>query len=167
MAARLEKVKGHMYAIDAFKNLPTDVKLLMAGDGSEEQNLRAAAQGMENCIFAGFIKEIHEIQNIADVMLNLSDTETTCAALLEGMSLGIPALVSNLGGSPYVVEHGVNGFIVPDREAETVSAAILELKNDRERYKNMSENCLRIYGERFTAQTMTSAVEREYVELYS
>jgi len=103
MAARLEKVKGHKYAIEAFKALPNDVKLVIAGEGSEDEYLRTAANGMDNCIFTGFVKEIEKIENIADLMLNLSDTEATCAALLEGMSLGIPAVVSNFGGNSYVV----------------------------------------------------------------
>ena len=165
--ARLEKVKGHIYVIEAFKGLPQDIKLIIAGKGSEEENLRAAANGMKNCIFAGFVNNIHEIENIMDVQLNASyGTEATSAALLEGMSLGVPAIVSDFGGNPYVIENGINGVVIPKRSAIAIKAAIEELKGDSGRYSKMSENCMRIYQERFTSRAMTVTTEREYMFIY-
>jgi len=162
--ARLEKVKGHEYIIEAFRNLPSDIKLIIAGEGSEEDNLRATAHGLDNCIFAGFVKNIHEIENIMDLQLNASyGTEATSASLLEGMSLGIPAIASDFGGNPYVIEHGVNGVIVPKRDAVAIKLAIEELKENNQRYNNMSQNCERIFRERFTSQAMTAATEHEYI----
>lgn len=164
--ARLEKVKGHEYIIEAFKGLPFNIKLVIAGEGSEEKKLHAAARGHENIIFAGFVKSIHEIENIMDVQLNASyGTEATSAALLEGMSLGIPAIVSDFGGNPYVIENDVNGLIVPKRDAMAMRTAIVELKGDTERYNNMRKNGERIFSERFTSRAMTAATELEYILL--
>lgn len=161
--ARLEKVKGHEYIIAACKKLPPGIKVIIAGTGSEEENLKTAAQGLDNCIFAGFVKEIHEIENIMDVQLNASyGTEATSAALLEGMSLGVPAVVSDFGGNPYVIENGVNGIVVPRRDADAICGAIAELKDAPLRHKEMSENCRKIFGERFTSRAMTAATEKLY-----
>lgn len=164
--ARLEKVKGHEYIIEAARELPPDVKVIIAGTGGEEESLRAAARGLPNCVFAGFVKEIYEIENIMDLQLNASyGTEATSAALLEGMSLGVPAVVSDFGGNPYVIENGVNGLVVPKRDAQAIRGAVMELKADSRRYKEMSENCQKMFGERFTSRVMTEATERLYREI--
>ncbi|MEE0775863.1 MAG: glycosyltransferase, partial [Bacillota bacterium] len=110
--ARLEEVKGHHYVLEAAKLLAEqgeNVTIIIAGTGSREEALReeAKSMGLTNVIFTGFIKTIWEIENIMDLQLNASyGTEATSISLLEGMSLGIPAAVSDFGGNPYVIEDG-------------------------------------------------------------
>ena len=42
-------------------------------------------------------------------------------ALLEGMSLGIPAVVSDFGGNPGVIKNGQNGYIVPKQNSKALA----------------------------------------------
>lgn len=167
--ARLEEVKGHSYVIEAARALEKeypDIKFIIAGTGSVGEELKKSAAGLSNVIFTGFIKTIYEIENVMDVQLNMSwGTEATSLSLLEGMSLGVPAIVSDFGGNPYVIENGVNGIVVPSRDAGALRDAILRLKAERELYTAMSVAARRIYGERFTAGAMARGVERIYERL--
>lgn len=169
--ARLEEVKGHEYVLKAAKKLMDageNVKIMIAGNGSIENRLKAMAEDMKltNVIFTGFIREIHEIENIMDVQLNASyGTEATSLSLLEGMSLGVPAIVSDFGGNPYVIETGVNGIVVPKRDENALCDAILKIKSDRELYDKCSEGAKKVFSEKFTVESMTRQIEDVYTEL--
>lgn len=167
--ARLEEVKGHAYVLEAARELNARdpaVRILIAGGGSLEAELKEAARDLPNVIFCGFVSEIYEIENICDVQLNASwGTEATSLSLLEGMSLGIPAVVSDFGGNPYVIGDGVNGRVVPKKNAGAIAAAVRELKKDRELYERLSLGAKRIFGEKFTAGAMTRGIEEIYEEV--
>ena len=67
----------------------------MPGTGSYENHLKEKVKNMnrqEQIIFTGFISDVDKLMSITDVQANASfGTEATSLALLEGMSLGIPA----------------------------------------------------------------------------
>ena len=54
-----------------------------------------------------------------DLNLNCSwGTEATSLALAEGMSAGVPAVATTYGGNPCMIEDGVNGYVVKQRDSE-------------------------------------------------
>ena len=107
ISARLEVYKGHSYLIDAAKIVKDTgcgrpVRFILMGDGAERENLesRAAKLGVSDIVmFTGFVKNVADYYNIADLSLNCSwGTEASSLALAEGMSLGRPAVVTDFGG---------------------------------------------------------------------
>lgn len=120
IVARLEDIKGHDYFIEAADRLlqkGIKARFYIAGTGSYENHLKEKVKNMnrqEQIIFTGFISDVDKLMSITDVQANASfGTEATSLALLEGMSLGIPAVVSDFGGNPGVIKNGQNGYIVP------------------------------------------------------
>ena len=167
MVSRLEPVKGHETALNALKILSgfQDIKLLIAGTGSAEMELRSKAfgLGLKNCIFTGFVSDIHRIENIMDLQINASyGTEATSLALLEGMSLGKPAVVSDFGGNPHVISHGENGLVFQRKSAAALAGAILNIYNDRELYAALSAKAAEAYERRFTAKAMAENIDKLY-----
>lgn len=164
--ARLEEIKGHDYVLDAAKILKGDsIKILIAGTGSYEKHLkdRASDEGIDNILFTGFISNISEIENIMDLQINASfGTEATSYSLLEGMSLGVPAVVSDFGGNPYVIVDGKNGLVVRKKDAGALAKAIKTLKENRQMYEKMCENAVADFEKRFTARHMTNQVLKLY-----
>ena len=166
--ARLVPEKGHRYILEAagmLRDLP--IRFIIAGEGPSGNGLRAAAGslGLTNCIFAGFIGDISSIFNIIDLQLNASyGTEASSLSLMEGMSLGVPAAVSDYGGNPYLVTNGENGIVVPKQDSALLAGAIRSLYEDPETLLRMRENALRIYNERFTAAIMAANIEQVYRE---
>ena len=167
---RLTPVKGHEYSLNAMKllfDINQNIVLLLAGDGELEAQLkkRIKSEGIKNVYMTGFVSKIHEIHNITDLQLNASDTETSCQVLLEGMSLGIPAVVTNGGGNPLTVPHGQCGLVVPCRDATAIAQAITQIESDPALYKRLSEGALAAYNNNFRAEDMTRKLEAVYEEI--
>ena len=165
--ARLTEVKGHDHILDAAKAVP-DVLILIAGDGERRAHLeeRIAREGIANVRLLGFIENVDEIIAMTDVMLNASfGTEAASMSLIQGMSAGLPSVVSDYGGNPHLIQDGVNGLVTPLRDSQAMADAILRLKSDPELYRQMSANARRIYEERFMDKKMASDTEAVYREI--
>jgi colanic acid/amylovoran biosynthesis glycosyltransferase len=65
----------------------------------------------------------------ADLLLLPSVEEGVANVVLEAMQLGTIVLSTNCGGMEEVIENGVNGFIVPIRNAEAMANSIIEISN--------------------------------------
>jgi len=167
--ARMEAVKGHSYLLEAariLKDADKPVTIVIAGAGSLEAELRAKAQELElgdTVVFAGFVTDVPRLLSIMDIQLNASyGTEATSLALLEGMSMGIPAVVTDYGGNPGVISDGVNGLLVPTKNSIALAAAIAEMMDDKEAYARMASSCLDVFQEKFTAEIYARNIERVY-----
>ncbi len=169
IVARLEDIKGHDYFIEAADMLLKEgikAKFVIAGTGSYETHLKEKVKklGRENdIIFTGFIKDVDALMNITYIQCNASyGTEATSLALLEGMSLGIPAVVSDFGGNPGVISDGNNGFLVRKKNTEALADGIRKLLSDENLYGEMSTKSKEIFGKKFTAVAMTRQTEQYY-----
>ena len=169
IVARLEDIKGHDYFIEAADMLIKEgykAKFVIAGTGAYEEHLKEKVKELgqeENILFTGFITDVDKLMNITYIQANASfGTEATSLSLLEGMSLGIPAVVSDFGGNPGVIKSGVNGFIVKKQDSKELKEGLEKLLKDEALYKELSEGSKRIFNEKFTAQVMTRNTEAIY-----
>ena len=83
-------------------------------------------------------------------------------ALGEGMSLSIPCVVTSFGGNPYMVEDGVNGYLVPIKDSHAMAEAIVRIMEDPALAKELGRGARRMFEERFTAEAMTRKLEKIY-----
>ena len=165
--ARLEENKGQKYFINTINLLRNkNVKGLIVGDGSARATFLEQVVNLKlqnNIIFTGFQKDVTPFMNIIDVNINCSNlSETSCLSLAEGMSLGKPAIATICGGNSDMISDGENGFLVPINDSNELGEKIETLINDKELYKSMSENAKKVYKEKFTADVMTSSVQKLY-----
>ena len=173
MNARLETYKGHIWFFEAIKELIDEgvpIKVLLLGDGSERAHLSelASAYGIDDAvIFTGFVDNVATYMNLAHININCSTgTETSSLALSEGMSLGLPAIVSDYGGNPYMVRHGENGFVCPVYAHSTLARYVKMLINDSSLYAAMSQAAMRRFETELNAQAMTKNTTALYDGLY-
>ena len=165
--ARLAEVKGHDDILDVARAIP-DALFLVAGDGERLEHItaRISQEEITNVRMLGFITEVDEIIAVTDAQLNASfGTEATSLSLLRGMSAGKPAIVSDYGGNPYVIQGGVNGIVYPTRDVRALGAAIKRLMGSPELYKQLAGGALRVYEKRFTDKKMASDTEAVYEEI--
>lgn len=172
IVARLEDIKGHEYFIEAADMLLNDgfdIKFYIAGTGSYEQVLKDKVKKLNrenSIIFTGFISDVDKLMNITDIQVNASyGTEATSLALLEGMSIGVPAVVSDFGGNPGVIKNNKNGFVVPKQNSVELYKKLKELLSDDELYKKLSDGARDIFVKTFTAKAMTEQTEEVYKEV--
>ena len=170
--ARLEHVKGHRYFIEAakaVKNAGIAARFVIAGTGSCEGQLKQLAADMglgDTVLFTGFLKNVNELENIMDVQVNASfGTEAASLSLLEGMSIGKPAVVSDFGGNPELIEDGVNGFVVPQKNSEAIAQKIIKLLTDEKLRNDISNAAVQAFQSRFTSKIMTENMEDFYYSI--
>ena len=171
ISARLESYKGHMYLLDTIKQVSDthpDTVFLIVGGGSEEETLknRAAELGITDFVrFTGFVPDVAPYYNMMDLNLNCSyGTETSSLALSEGMSLGVPAVVTSFGGNPYMITDGVNGLVVPEKNSPAMAEAILKIIRDPALLEQLGKGALSEYKVKFTAAAMTRQLENLYLK---
>ncbi len=169
--ARLEEYKGHAIILDAVKALRDEgrqIKLLIAGAGSCGQSVSGRIDalglgGSVNCL--GFVEDVAAVLSILDVQLNASyGTETSSLSLLEGMSMGLPAVVSDYGGNPYVIEDGVNGLLFKNRDSTDLARCIRRVMDEPGLLKTLAAGSVKRFAERFTAQKFAESVESIYTK---
>ena len=172
IVARLNPVKGHKYFVEAAKKVKEkglNVKFLIAGTGEAEESIRAQIKELkleDTVIMLGFLDNVQELMNITDIQANCSfGTEATSLSLLEGMSLGVPAVVTEFGGNPGVIKNGRNGFLVPINNSDALAEKIAELIENKELYEKMHAESLLIYKEKFTAEVYARNIESVYTQI--
>lgn len=171
IVARLEDIKGHDYFIEAAKMLTDEgvhAKFFIAGTGSYEEHLKNKVKELgltDTVIFTGFITDVDKLMSITDIQANASyGTEATSLALLEGMSIGVPAVVSDFGGNPGVIKDGENGFVVAKQNSAALKKGLQTLLEDKELYEKMSVRSKEIFNTTFTSRIMTKNTEDLYLE---
>ena len=107
---RLVPEKGIRYLVEAFKNVNTDKKLVIAGGSSDTdsfmEELKELAKGDDRILFTGFVQGtmLDELYSNAYIYTLPSDLEGMPLSLLEAMSYGNCCLVSDIPECAEVVE---------------------------------------------------------------
>ena len=108
--SRLTAEKGIHYLIDAYNNIKTDKKLVIAGDTSDTDDyvemIKQKAAGNPNIIFTGFISGdvLKEIYSNAYLVAVPSDIEGMSLSLLEALSYGNAVVSSDIPENTLVTE---------------------------------------------------------------
>lgn len=108
---RLVSEKGIRYLLEAFKDVKTEKKLVIAGGSSDTDEfaneLKELAKGDARILFTGFVQgqELEELYSNAYIYTLPSDLEGMPLSLLEAMSYGNCCLVSDIDECTEVVEN--------------------------------------------------------------
>jgi len=165
---RLEPVKNHTLLLSAFKtalSLMPDLRLWMVGDGSERQRLEryCALLGITSQVtFWGQQLAVEPFFSAADAFIMSSKSEGLPMSLLQAFSLGIPAIVTDVGGMAEVVRLARAGLMVPGANPDAMAAAIVRLAGSGTERKHFSANAEAAFHSHFNIETMVNA----YMDLY-
>jgi glycosyltransferase involved in cell wall biosynthesis len=127
---RLGKEKNVYFLLDAFAKLHQEnpkTKLILVGDGPEREPLRSHAEKLhilDVVVFCGYLghEDVFVAYAASDVILFPSKTETQGLSLLEGMSIGKPAVCLNALGVKQLLENECGGFLTEENIADYVTA---------------------------------------------
>ncbi len=165
---RLAAVKNHPLLLRAFSAAVAkspDLRLWMVGDGPECVALEAltAELGIAGQVkFWGQQLDVAPFFSAADAFIMSSRSEGLPMSLLQAFSLGLPAIVTEVGGMAEVVRLAEAGITVSPSESQEMTNAILELANDDAERARMGQNALAAYRTHFSLETMCDA----YMKLY-
>ncbi|MFQ5771088.1 MAG: glycosyltransferase, partial [bacterium] len=140
--ARLEEVKGHKYFIQAFQQLAEkykNVATIFVGQGSQMANLERMVQksGLNGRIrFLGIREDICEILNVIDICVLPSIAgEGLPNVILEAMACEKMVIATTVGGTPEVIKHGENGFLIPPKDVTALVKTLDKVLSEREQIK--------------------------------
>ena len=137
------KMKGIPYLLKAFNSIPAKfpIHLLLVGSNmNTRKNMKIinSSPKKDRIHILGFRKDALNIVAASNAFVLPSiKGESITKAVLEAMSLGIPAIITDIPGNRELVEQGKSGIIVPVRNKEAITSAILQLHNDPELCKNL------------------------------
>ncbi len=145
------------------KEIPA--KLVMIGDGPERTSAEWLVRDkglMDDVLFLGKQNQVQDILCCADVALLPSDLESFGLAALEAMACAVPCICSKVGGLPEVFEDGVEGFLVPARDVDTMAARALDILTNPELQQKMGGAARK----RALTKFCTTKIIPQYEKLY-
>jgi len=118
--------------LDAFRKFQASDRnavLLLASEGSLRSGLetQVKADGLANSVkFLGAVDHHHLLDLFAasDFFVSTAESDGTSIALLEAMYLGVIPIVSNVGGNPEWIRHGINGWLAESGDADDFARAL-------------------------------------------
>ncbi len=142
--------------------------LIMVGDGVDFYAATRLVDSMgigEKVKFLGKQRFVEKIIPIADLMILNSAKESFGLAVLEAASCGVPAVVTNVGGLPEVVEHEKTGLVIPQNDLEKMAREIINLLKNSTRLKEMSTQARKRAVEKFDVDIIIPHYESLYKKI--
>ncbi len=160
-AGKFYALKQVALLIHAFQQLRGEqYRLLLVGNGEQEQELKTLAQGDERILFAPFRNqsEMPCLYRMGDVFVLPSKSETWGLGVNEAMACSRPAIVSDACGcAPELVVEGETGFTFRSGD-ETDLLRVLRLFTDKDRCSKMGKDAF-AHIQEFSLERVAEVIE--------
>jgi glycosyltransferase involved in cell wall biosynthesis len=106
------------------------IKVVMFGHGPDFDLIISQIHqlGLQDSILCpGHERKMLGYLKSADMLVNPSLSEGLPNIILEAMALGVPVVATAVGGVPELIEHNINGLLVPAKDPLELSDAIIEM----------------------------------------
>lgn len=122
-----------------------NAQLCMVGpekDGSLAITKQYAKEKNVHVTFTGKLekKDWITLSKNYNIFLNTTNFDNTPVSVMEAMALGLPVVSTNVGGLPYLIESGKDGFLVEPNNIHTMTDVIENLINNRDICKQTVNN---------------------------
>jgi glycosyltransferase involved in cell wall biosynthesis len=161
---RPEKQQVHLVqAVAALVSHSLPVRVLLVGEGGERASIERCIAGLgvrEHVRLLGAIDDVRPVLKAADAfVLTSTAVETFSNAALEAMAMGLPVVLSNIGGAAEMVDTGRSGFLYPPGEITMLTQHLAALAANTDLARSMGQ-AARTRAERFDFTTMVDAYRR-------
>jgi glycosyltransferase involved in cell wall biosynthesis len=166
---RLSAQKGHSYLIRAVRLLldrDVPVHLLIVGEGELKDSLRNLSMDLgisDRVHFLGGRHDISHILGATDIFVFPSLWEGTSLALLEAMASQKTILATAEPGNMAVIQHGINGFLVPPGDPASLADGAATLLADPARSRELAGNARKTVLDKYNIEYTV----QEYSKIWS
>jgi colanic acid/amylovoran biosynthesis glycosyltransferase len=165
--------KGYLIGILAIKKLIDkgfSIQWNIIGDGSqmEEMIFHIHELKLQNHIVLHGKKNKNEVSdwiNKSDIFLLTSVYEGIPNVVLEAMAMELPVVTTKSGGVDEVIEHGVDGFIAPLYDIETVSNLLEKFIQDKQLALTMGKAARQKILAEYTLERQLKVFEEAYQKI--
>ena len=166
--------KGQLELIEAFAAISretSDAVLLVVGESLFNRNadyaeslVRAASSFAvtDRVRFLGPRDDVPALMQGFDLLVVNSRTEGFPLAVLEGLASGTPVLATAVGGTPEMIRHRENGWLVPARDDHSLAEGILRLLGDPELRATLAKCGLHDASAHYSAERYISDMQSFY-----
>lgn len=160
IAARLTPIKDIATVIRAFAvayEQEPRLRLSIAGTGEDDRALRALSKELgigSVTVFEGWVEDVTDYFASVDINVLASLSETFPYSLLEGAHQRCPAIATDVGGIPDLIEHGRSGYLFKPGDVQTFAGYILALAQDESLRNRLSDNLFIKAKEQFSLERM-------------
>ncbi len=142
--------------------------LLLIGDGPDRSVAEWLAKRhnlQDRVHFLGKQNSVSELLPLADLMLMPSELESFGLASLEAMACRVPAIATNVGGIPELIDDGYNGRLCAVGDVDAMAAAALELLESPAKLEAMATAARATAQSKFCAQKIIPLYVKFYADV--
>ena len=173
MISRVIRSKGVLEFMAAAQDVGIrypNVRFLLIGPEDEESIDRLSVEELTEVrravIWPGPRRDIPSVLAVSDIfVLPSAYREGIPRVLLEAASMGLPIVTTHSPGCNEVVEHGVNGFLVPVRDSKALGQAILRLIEEPELRQRLGRVSRQRAVERFDLAVIADHIRSVYWQM--
>ena len=173
MVARFSKQKDHaslLRAVALLKQRGLDVPVQLPGGGKAMHRKPLETLASELGIaaqvqFPGVVRDVPQRLLAHQVCVLSTHYEGMPLALLEGMAAGCAVVGSAVPGVREVLEHGVDGLLVPEADPVALADALERLLRDPRQAAAMAANARRVALERHGRELMNQRYQTLFLAL--
>jgi glycosyltransferase involved in cell wall biosynthesis len=169
--AALVPHKGQRYLIEAahlvVQEIP-DARFVILGEGELREQLERQVHDHhleKHVLLPGFRTDVLGCIKGFDLFAMSSVTEGLGTSLLDAMACSRPIVATTAGGIPEIVEDGVNGLLVPPRDARALADAIVRALRDASLRQRFGTAGLARVKARFTVERMVDQTAAVYARV--
>jgi len=169
---RFEKWKGQQVLVEAaitiVKELP-DIKFLFVGTGDNENNIRIQVNNndLEKYFeFTGHVTNVKDYMEKSTIIVHTSiEPEPFGMVIIEAMALEKPVIATNFGGPLEIIDHEINGFLIPPNSPTILAEYILRLVKNSDLRKQIGKKAREKVIKKFDVRDYVKHIEEVYEEV--
>ena len=158
---QLEKHKGIIEMFDALEQLPDDVELHVAGEGTLSEYVVGRAERDGRIKHHGFIslKYLVSLLRTSDAVVVPSTCyENSPTVIYESFLIGVPVIASRIGGIPELIDDRETGWLVEPGNVDELAAGMLRCHENLDLWWGMTKK-IRAKVEKYSAKNYVDQLE--------
>ena len=153
---------------EALHKSKPNAHFVWVGDGPLEEDVRnlSTSLQLDSAIhWLGQRSDVQKLLHLFDCLILTSRWEGFPLVVLEAMAAGTPVVATDIPGTRELIQHGVNGWLAPTRDAQALAGLVLDVltnPNKANAFRRSSQ--ARIENE-FTRTRMLEMIQNLYKEV--
>ena len=169
--ARLVPNKGPetlLRAVPAVLANHPQAEFLLVGDGPLLNKLQEQTRqnGIGHAVhFLGTRTDVPELMRESGIFVRPSTLEGMPLTVLEAMASALPVIATPVGGTPELVQDGVNGYLMPVGDSNMLAESIIKLLDNTALARKMGKYGREMVGTSYSWEAVVEQTERVYTEV--
>jgi glycosyltransferase involved in cell wall biosynthesis len=159
---RMALHKGIRDLLEAWRDLPKTSATLMLVGSFATMDVVDMPQASDGIVVRDWTPRVADYYGSADLFVLPSHTEGMSNAMLEAMACGLPPICTRVGAAESVIEHEVNGLLVPPGQPTLLASALRSLIDDPAACRRLGAAAVATVQQNYSIRRVVGMLETEY-----